>query len=425
MQTGEVEAKARLLKQYGFEPDDEIWLPDETVGKLAKDARPDQLARAKGRNLREAIPAGKGRFSAGDKGVEEYLGRIRSGQTCGMQSAISLHNAEHSGDPTRPATLIIAAGGPSLANNLGELRKLVKRGAKVIAVNKTHDYLVKRGIPVDYAALLDPKDWVADYIDPTLKESRSVRKEMGRGWVDTKYLIASQCHDLTINKFKRRKDSYLYHAAAGLGEKDVLKNEFKGQPWICITGGSVIGLRAINLGYGLGFRKFHTFGLDGSARMPPESEMSKLFTLLCQAGMCEWTKTEPPTQTEIVSAVFKLARGRKKFPDAANEIMRKYLYSYAKPHIDSTWSAFTIDLKTGWSRSYLANHHMARSVYEFEDSLREWDGNIRSGKMEPFNLVVHGDPEQSAIAMVAAGMGIHADAEQNAKHGKAPHEQAA
>jgi hypothetical protein len=41
-------------------------------------------------------------------------------------------------------------------------------------------------------------------------------------------------------------------------------------------------------------------------------------------------------------------------------------------------------------------------------------------KMEPFNILVHGDPEHAAISMVAAGMGIHANASENQKYGNRP-----
>jgi hypothetical protein len=99
---------------------------------------------------------------------------------------------------------------------------------------------------------------------------------------------------------------------------------------------------------------------------------------------------------------------------------RPTLYAYDKPHIDATWRTFEVKLTSGWTRAFMANHHMARSVYEFEDSMREWDGQIKAGKMEPFAIRVHGNPEYSAIAMVAAGMGVHAAAEENGRYGKRP-----
>jgi hypothetical protein len=295
------------------------------------------------RDLRDVIPAGKGRVD-----TAEYLARVRRGQTAGMQSLLKLVNSAHSGDWRRPAAVCIVGGGPSLSDEVGALRHLIKRGAKVLAVNKSHDWLLKRGLRCDYAALLDPKDWVADYITLELLASKEIRKRAGKFWADPKYLIASQCHDLVLEKFKGRRDSYLWHAAAGLGESDILRDEFPREMWVNIAGASVIGLRAVGLAHGLGFRRMHLFGIDGSMKPPPDGKAKPM------------------------------------------------LYAYDKPHIDKTWKTFEVKLNSGWSRPFMANHHMARSVYEFEDSMKDWDAQIKSGKMEPFNVLVHGDATENA-----------------------------
>jgi hypothetical protein len=310
--------------------------------------------------LREIIPPGKGRISP-----DEYLNRVRRGQACGMRSMAHLAGTES-------GTVCIVGGGPSLQDTVGELRKMVKRGAKVFAVNKSHDWLLKRGFPCHYAALLDPKEWVAGYCDLDLAASKQTRRKVGRLYVPPKYLIASQCHDDTINKFKSRRDAYMWHALGGVGEAEILKAEFPNRSWCGVAGASVIGLRAVCIAHILGFRHIHLFGIDGSSK-PPKAEGEK-----------------------------------------------PQLYAYDKPHINGTWKAFDVRLTSGWSRVFLANHHMGRSTYEFEDSLKEWDRRIKAGRMDPFNITVHGDPEFSAIAMIAAGMGIHADPKENEKYGNPP-----
>lgn len=319
------------------------------------------------RNLRDVIPPGKGRVAAA-----EYLARVRRGQAFGMQSLLKLVNCEHSGDWRKPSIVCIVGGGPSLSDEVGALRRLIKRGAKVLAVNKSHDWLLKRGLPCDYAALLDPKEWVAGYIDLALAGDKATVARCGKLWRAPKYLIASQCHDLVLEKFKGRPDAYMWHAAAGLGESDLLKAEFPREAWVNIAGASVIGLRAVGLAHGLGFREMHLFGIDGSMRPPDDKQ-----------------------------------------PAPA-------LYAYDKPFIDKTWKTFEVKLTSGWSRPFMSNHHMARSVYEFEDSMREWDRQIQDGRMEPFNIRIHGNPDYAAIAMVAAGMGVHAEAYENEKYGRPP-----
>ena len=368
------------------------------------------------RNLRQVIPAGKGRFTKGEKGDKEYLDRIRSGQRCGIKSALALLNREHSRDMTKPSVGVIVGGGPSLQDRVGDLRRLVVHGAKTLAVNKSHDWLLKRGLPCHYAALLDPKEWVADYI--TANVSPETIRRAGKLWVAPTYLIASQCHEKTISKFKGSTKAYIWHAAAGLGEGDILRDEFPGEPWVLLAGGSVVGLRGVGLLYGLGFREMHLFGIDGSAKMPEGKELRAIFSEFEKAGM---VKLDPGASDETLrERLAVLVEKNINLPEPVNAILKTSLYAYAKPHIDPTWKAFEVKLNTGWNRAFLSNHHMARSVYEFEDSMKHWDSEIKAGKMEPFTVKVHGDPEQSAIAMVAAGMGIHADPKENEKYGKSP-----
>ena len=252
------------------------------------------------RNLRDIIPAGKGRV---DKA--EYLARLRRGQRAGMRSLLTLMNTEHSHDWRRPTVVCIVVVGPSLAEEVGALRHLIKRGAKVLAVNKSHDWLLQRGLRCDYAALLDPKEWVADYIDLDLAAAKSTRKRAGKFWAPPKYLIASQCHDLVLEKFKHRKEAYMWHAAAGLGESEILKTEFADELWVNIAGASVIGLRAVGLAHGLGFREMHLFGIDGSMKPAADDSSPKL-------------------------------------------------YAYDKPYIDKTWKAFEVKLTSGWRRAFMA-----------------------------------------------------------------------
>lgn len=368
------------------------------------------------RDLREVIPSGKGRVSA-----DEYLSRIRRGQTCGIQSLLFLVDSELSQDIERPSILCVVGGGPTLADEAPALRRLVKKGAKIIAVNKSHDWLKKRGFPVHYSVLLDPKEWVAGYVDLTLDKQKIIRKRAGNKWVETKHLIASQCHDDVLAKFKGNKNAYLWHAGAGLGESDILKEEFKKEPWVNIAGASVVGLRAVPIGIGLGFREFHTFGIDGSAKGPTDDEVQFIYNELVK------TKTitvdggiQIRPRAEIMEIIFLLSAQKRKLPPKVNDTLRKYMYAYDKPETEHTWRPFTVDLKAGWSRSFFANHHMARSVYEFDDSMDEWDKQIKDGRLAPFRIRVHGNPEQSAIAMIAAGMGIHAMQEHNDRYGNEP-----
>lgn len=93
------------------------------------------------RELREVIPAGRGRIDRA-----EYIARIRRAQRSGMQSLMKLLGSEHSGEFERPSVVCIVGGGPSLCDEVAVLRRMIKHGAKVLAVNKSHDWLLRRAL---------------------------------------------------------------------------------------------------------------------------------------------------------------------------------------------------------------------------------------------------------------------------------------
>jgi len=155
---------------------------------------------------------------------------------------------------TGKGTLLICGGGPSLADELKTIRKLSKK-AKVLSCNKTHDYLLKRKIKSDYTCLLDPKEWVKDYV------ANPVRR--------TRYLVAGQCHPMVFDKLKNY-NVILWHGGVDYyGEEfptKILQKEFPERAWQTIAGGTTVGLRSVLVGYLLGYRDFRLFGFDSSLR---------------------------------------------------------------------------------------------------------------------------------------------------------------
>lgn len=143
--------------------------------------------------------------------------------------------------------------GPSLKDCLPEIRRLKRNGAKIVTVNKAHDFLLDHGITPWAHVLLDPKDWVAKYVQ---KPRRDVR-----------YFIASQCHDDTFDALEGFP-VFLWHAGQDFPEgaepASVLREKWPTQPWFVVPGPTTVGLRTIFLGSQLGASKFHLFGLDSS-----------------------------------------------------------------------------------------------------------------------------------------------------------------
>jgi hypothetical protein len=150
-------------------------------------------------------------------------------------------------------TVAICGGGPSLEDTLPELLALIAAGAKVAAVNSTHDYLIDRGIVPTFGVMSDPKPWVAQYQTPTL---------------GVKYLLASACHDDTFARFKGHPGVFIWHALGCEADRDVVDEMARktGAGAISITGGSTTGTRTIDLMALLcGFTHHHLFGFDSSS----------------------------------------------------------------------------------------------------------------------------------------------------------------
>lgn len=147
----------------------------------------------------------------------------------------------------------IVGGGPSINDNVDQIRKLKARGVNIVSVNKSHDWLLEHGITPWGHILLDPKEWVAGYVKKPLKTVR--------------YFVASQCHDDT---FEALKDFpvFLWHAGQDFPEgaepNKVLREKWPRAMWHVVPGPTTVGLRALFLGSQLGASHFHLFGMDSS-----------------------------------------------------------------------------------------------------------------------------------------------------------------
>ncbi len=151
----------------------------------------------------------------------------------------------------------IVGGGPSINDCVADIRALKRRGVNIVSVNKSHDWLLDHGITPWGHVLLDPKEWVADYV----KRPRR----------DVRYFVSSQCHD---DVFDRLKDYpvFLWHASQDFEENGIkfaepdryLTENWPNVPLVVIGGGTTVGQRAIMLGHRMGANKFHLFGFDSS-----------------------------------------------------------------------------------------------------------------------------------------------------------------
>ncbi len=254
----------------------------------------------------------------------------------------------------------IIGGGPSINACLPEIRRLKRNGANIVSVNKSHDWLLENGVTPWGHILLDPMEWVADYV----KRPRN----------DVRYFVASQCHDKAFESLDGFP-VFLWHAGQDFpvdplnpdGPKvaepsEVLREKWPKTPWQVVPGPTTVGLRSIFLGATMGATKFRLFGLD-SSRTP-------------NGPLHGYAKPEAP---DAQPGKLKLKHENKKF---------------------------TFD----------TNSHMARQQFDFDKMIGELPEHVRKGHLpRSIDLTVHGS---GLLPTFAAMHGLHADPECNADPSK-------
>lgn len=140
-------------------------------------------------------------------------------------------------------TFVIAGAGPSLARFEKELKEEREKGRPICAVKAAHDWLCQHGIEPELFLSIDPRDRRSNVQEKT---------------ENTIYLLASRCSPVLFDFLADRK-IMLWHAASSESENLFFKK--CGVKYL-IGGTSTSGLRAINIGYYMGFRKFVLYGMD-------------------------------------------------------------------------------------------------------------------------------------------------------------------
>ena len=139
-------------------------------------------------------------------------------------------------------TLCIAAGGPSLQDTYRDLHGVV------VAVNGSLKFLNDKEVPPWGCGVMDPGAHMPDIV-PRVE--------------GVHYLIGSICNPALFDHLEGM-DVGLWHPGGVDGLWETLGT--KRNSWTVVAGGSTMGLRWLNLGYVLGFRRFEFHGLDSSYR---------------------------------------------------------------------------------------------------------------------------------------------------------------
>jgi len=140
-------------------------------------------------------------------------------------------------------TLLIAAGGPSLADTMVYMQlDRAKTGGDLWALNGSHDYLIECGIIPDGMVMLDSRPQMVQFVQKTRD--------------DIEYFIATQCDPSVFDVLVDAKRAVQKWTGWYWGVEDK----------IIVGGGATVGQKAICLGYVLGYRKFKLYGYDSSYR---------------------------------------------------------------------------------------------------------------------------------------------------------------
>ena len=165
-------------------------------------------------------------------------------------------------DPFDERTFVMVCGGPSLADHLDEIRAKAAQPDKYLVVcsNMTGGYLLEHGITAHAHFILDPQEKKRFDLLPH-KVSR-----------ETQYWLNVACHPAVFGALREQGiKPYAFLAdfdAEGKAIKAVKESMQPGQPgMMAIQGGTMAGLRAMNLADALGFRRMEYYGFDAVVRV--------------------------------------------------------------------------------------------------------------------------------------------------------------
>lgn len=143
-------------------------------------------------------------------------------------------------------TFVVVGSGPSLAEFPEAIKAERAKGRPICAVKGAHDWLIDQGIEPDLFVSIEPRDR---------------RNNIQRPTEDTRYLLASRCAPEVFEHLMKSAPGRvcIWHALSNEDENSVLR---KNKTLFGIGGMSTSGLRSVNIGYLMGFRKFIFYGMD-------------------------------------------------------------------------------------------------------------------------------------------------------------------
>lgn len=149
--------------------------------------------------------------------------------------------------PPRSDALAIVCGGPSLEKLIPKISWHKHRGDYILCVNHAGHVLRSKGIEPDGIVLLDAHPNMVECITP-----------------GATHYVASQCDPAVFDALADEKVILWQSKTDGSEEAVARGNKYHDGPYASIGGGVTVGLRAINLGFVIGWREINAFAMDSS-----------------------------------------------------------------------------------------------------------------------------------------------------------------
>lgn len=148
----------------------------------------------------------------------------------------------------RPERVVLLGSGPSLNDGEDEIARLVFEGAKLVTVNGSYHWAIRRHLKPSAQVILDARADNARFLDPPVP---------GCG-----YLLASQCHPALWDAVAGRENVWIWHPVNDdPAIKAVLDDYYLGR-WASVMGGCTVISRALWLLRMQGYLRFDLFGVD-------------------------------------------------------------------------------------------------------------------------------------------------------------------
>ena len=149
--------------------------------------------------------------------------------------------------PSHSGIAIMVGGGPSVNENLHDIRSLQNEGGTIFAMNAASQWLRQHGIEPDYQCIVDAKQETIALVDPDTSH----------------HLIGSQVHPDLLTQIP---DPILMHLEIGEIEHFLPEEKVKRGGYVLLGGGASVGNTALCAAYALGFRNLQIFGYDSCHR---------------------------------------------------------------------------------------------------------------------------------------------------------------